>query len=80
MTLSDQAGSYLEVITCSTKALAYIIPLASCFRGHYIIPKSYHQHVIISLTPLFALNPKLEVKTGLQMLILNIKLQHRSYP
>ena len=80
MTLSDQARSDLKVITCSIKALTYLIPLASCFWGHFVIPKSCHHHVIRSLTPLFSLNPKLEVKTMLQMLILHIKLQHRSYP
>ena len=64
--ISDQADSCLEVITFSFKALAYRIPLASCFGGRYVIPKSYHQHVIRSLTPLFSLNPKLEVKIMLQ--------------
>ena len=58
ITLSDQVGSYLEVITCSIKALAYLIPLASCFRGDFVIPKSCHHHMIRSITPLFSLNPK----------------------
>ena len=33
MTLSDQADSYLEVITCSLKALAYHIPLSLMILG-----------------------------------------------
>ena len=49
-TLSDQAGSYLEVITCSVKYLAYHIPLASCFGGYFVTLKICHQHVIVSLT------------------------------
>ena len=80
MILFDQDGSYLEVITFSIKSLTYHIPLASCFGGHSVIPKYCHQHVIRSLTPLFSLNPKLEVKKMLQMLILHLKLQHRSHP
>ena len=58
MVISDQVDSYLEVITFSIKSLAYRIPLASCFGGHSVIPKSCHQHVIRPLTPLFSLNPK----------------------
>ena len=37
MILFDQDVSYLEVITCSIKALAYRIPLAPKFYGPYKI-------------------------------------------
>ena len=48
MLIPDQADSWLVVITFSIKYLVYRIPLASCFGGHSITPKSRHQHVIIS--------------------------------
>ena len=50
MTLSDRAGSYLKLITCSIKSLTYRIPLASCFGGNSVTLKFCHQHVIGSLT------------------------------
>ena len=51
--ICDQADSYLEVITYSFKVLTYHIPLASCFGGHSVIPKSRHQHVIRSQNSMF---------------------------
>ena len=48
MLISDQAYSCLKVITCSIKALAYHIPLASCFGGNFVTHKSHHHHVMRS--------------------------------
>ena len=52
----DQANSFLEVITCSFKSLAYCIPLASCFGGHYVTLKSHHYHVLSPKTSAITLN------------------------
>ena len=52
-------NSFLEAITCSYKDFTYNIPLASCFGGHSVTPKSHHQHVMRSQTSVFVLNPKL---------------------
>ena len=60
--ISDQADSCLKVITWSFKSLAYRIPLASCFGGHSIIPKSRHQHVIRFQTLVFPSIPNCEAK------------------
>ena len=66
MTLSDQFSSYLEVITYSIKDLTYHIPLASCFGGHAVTLKIYHQHVMRSLTQtIFPFIPKLEENPAL---------------
>ena len=62
-TLSDQADSHLEVTTCSLKALSYRIPLSLTLWREFCIPKSCHQHVMRSLTPIFSLNRKLGVET-----------------
>ena len=53
--ISDQANSCLEVITCSFKALAYCIPLTSCFGGHFVTHKSCHHHVLRSQTSAISL-------------------------
>ena len=51
------------MITCSFKALTYHIPLASCFGGHSVIPKSHHQHVMKSQTLVLPSIPNYEVRT-----------------
>ena len=53
--ISNQGDSFLEVITFSFKYLSYHIPLASCFGGDSVTLKFCHQHVIGSLTHIFAL-------------------------
>ena len=59
MMISNQENSLLEVITFAFKALAYHIPLASCFGGNFVTHKSHHHHVIRSKTSIIAMNPKL---------------------
>ena len=59
MILSDQAGSYLEVITFSIKSLAYRIPLASSYGGNSVTHKSHHHHAMRSQTLVVSQNPKL---------------------
>ena len=59
MMIFDQAISCLEVITCSFKALAYRIPLASCFGGNYVTHKSRHRHVLRPQTSTISLNSQI---------------------
>ena len=47
--------SFLEVTTFSFKALAYHIPLASCFGGDFVTHKSRHHHVMRSQASFIAL-------------------------
>ena len=48
---------HLEVTTCSLKYLTYRIPLSLMLWEAFVIPKSYHHHVMRPLTSMFALNP-----------------------
>ena len=80
MTLSDQVDSYLEVTTCSLKALAYCIPLSLMLWGAFC----YTQ--ILSPTCDEILNPyvfpKSQTWSGnlLWISILLEKTQHHAYP
>ena len=68
MLISDQDNSFLEVITCSIKALAYRILLASCFGGHFVTHKSQYHYVMRSQTSVITLNPKLllDIERGVE--------------
>ena len=69
MTLSDQADSYLEVITCSLKSLTYRIPLSLILWGALC----YTQILSPACDKISNIYPKLGVETcyGCQFYIKN---------
>ena len=71
---------HLEVTTCSLKALTYRIPLSlMLWRGHSVIPKSCHHHVMRPLNSMFALNPNTWSGNLLCLSILLGKTQHCAF-
>ena len=73
MTLSNQADSYLEVKTCSVKALAYHIPLSLMLWGAVCYTQILSPTCDEILNPMFSLNPKLGVEKLLWISILHEK-------
>ena len=73
MTLSDQADSYLEVTTCSLKALAYHIPLSLMLWGAFCYTQILSPTCDEILNTYVFPNPKIGVENMLWMSILHEK-------